>query len=433
MDFPELQPFVQHFARTEPIDDPVSYLRERISLSGLFEKIQPGQRVALAVGSRGITNLAAMVRTLVEAVAERGSQAFIIPSMGSHGGATAQGQKEVLHALGVSENSCGVPVVSSMEVVDLGQGTQQGAHLLVSADALNADWVIPLARIKAHTAFQGSVESGLLKMLVVGLGKEQGARSFHLYSLCSPFPGYMIELAKGLMAHLKIAAGVAVLEDANARTIRLEVVGPEDFERTDCELLALYKKISPGLPFQEADVLIVERMGKEISGAGLDTNVIGRSRHPVRPEPESPRIRRIWVRSLTADSHGNAKGVGLADFVSAGLIQAMDRKATITNSLTALVPEHAFIPPALEPERRILPEALRSSGVVVPREAKLAWIKDTLNLECLLISPALGATLAEPAKPHPQGKSIPFLFDDTGNLLSFEQHWLKATNESDIV
>ena len=431
MDFPELQPFVQHFARTELIEDPVSHLRERISLSGLFEKIQPEQRVALAVGSRGVTNLVAMVRTLVEAVAERGAQAFIVPSMGSHGGATAQGQKEILHALGVSEKSCGAPIVSSMEVVDLGQGTEQGARLLVSADALNADWVIPLTRIKAHTAFQGSVESGLLKMLVVGLGKEQGARSFHLYSLRSPFPNYMIELAKGLMGHLKIAAGVAVLEDANARTIRLELAGPDDFERTDSELLALYKRLSPGLPFQQADVLIVERMGKEISGAGLDTNVIGRSRHPVRPEPESPRIRRIWVRSLTPDSHGNAKGVGLADFVSKALIQAMDQEATITNSLTALVPEHAFVPPALEPERKILTEALRSSGVVVPLEAKLAWIKDTSSLGRLLISPALGAALAGSAEPHPEGRAIPFLFDDTGNLASFEQHWLKATGEPD--
>jgi len=431
MDFPQLQPFVQHFTQSESIGDPVLHLRERISLSGLFEKIRPEQRVALAVGSRGITNLVAMVRTLVEAVAERDAHSFIIPSMGSHGGATAQGQKEILHALGVSEKSCGAPIVSSMEVVDLGQGTQEGARLLVSADALNADWVIPLARIKAHTAFQGSVESGLLKMLVVGLGKEQGARSFHLYSLRSPFPGYMIELANGLMAHLKIAAGVAVLEDVNARTIRLELVGLDDFERTDSELLALCKKLSPRLPFQEADVLVVERMGKDISGAGLDTTVIGRSRHPVRPEPESPRIRRIWVRSLTPDSHGNAKGIGLADFVSAPLIEEMDPGVTITNALTALVPEHAFVPPALEPERKILTEAFRSSGDVVPKEAKLVWIKDTSSLGRLLVSPALGVTLTAPAKPHPEGRAIPFLFDDAGNLVSFEQHWLKATGGPD--
>ena len=431
MDFPQLKPVVQHFARAESIDDPVSHLRERISLSGLFGKIQPGQRVALAVGSRWITGLAAMIRTLVEAVAARGANAVIVPAMGSHGGATARGQEEILRALEVSESSCGAPVVSSMEVTDLGQGTKEGARLLVSTDALNADWVIPLARVKAHTAFQGPVESGLLKMLVVGLGKEAGARSFHLYSLRSPFPGYMIEIAGGLMARLRIAAGVAVLEDADARTIRLEVVGCEDFERTDSELLALYKELSPGLPFRQADVLIVERMGKSISGAGLDTNVIGRSRHPVRPEPESPVIRRIWVRSLTPDSHGNAKGIGLADFVSARLVREMDPEATITNSLTALVPEHAFVPPALEPEREILIEALRCSGVVEPLEAKLAWIRDTSSLARLLVSPALGAALAEPAKPFSGTSAVPFLFDDKGNLASFEQHWLKATGEPD--
>jgi len=430
METPLLQAVVQQFHSHEPITDPSTHLRNKLSKSGLLNLIEPGQEVALAVGSRRINSLLPLVRTLVEALRERGAKSFILPAMGSHGGATAQGQRVILEKLGISEKSCGAPVVSTMEVKDFGPVTQEGAHLIVAADALRADWVIPLNKIKAHTAFQGKVESGLLKMLVVGLGKEEGARSFHQYALRSPFPRYMLELARGVMTKIKIPAGVAVLEDAGGRLFRLEVGPPEEFERIDQELLACYKELAPRLPFDQADLLIVDWMGKDISGAGMDTNVIGRSRHPVRPEPERPRIRRIWVRGLTEASQGNAKGVGLADFVSASLVARMDHQATIVNSLSALVPEHAFLPPVLEPERRILFEALRTTGVIDPKRTKVAWIKHTATLERLLVSSRLASSLEDSAQVELIGKRIAFRFDEKGDLGSFEEHWRAASGEN---
>jgi hypothetical protein len=349
--------------------------------------------------------------------------------MGSHGGATGPGQTSILNALGVNEKNCGAPVVSTMETVDFGPGSTEGAHVVVSRDAVEADAVIVLNRVKSHTAFQGNVESGLLKMVVVGLGKEDGARAYHLYSLRSKFPRYMVELAQGIMRRVNIPFGVGVVEDARGRTVRLEVVPSEEFESRETELLKFYKDNAPKLPFDAADVLIVERMGKDISGAGLDTNVIGRSRHPVRPEPESPRIRRIWVRTLTPDSHGNAKGVGLADYISRQLLEAVDTEATIKNSVAALVPEHAFMPPVMESERRTLEECLRSSGVVNQPEAKIAWIRDTLDLETLLVSRALLADLWENTARVGKPDGVEIQFDTAGNLAEFGNQFKLAGKE----
>ncbi|HUU27930.1 MAG TPA: DUF362 domain-containing protein [archaeon] len=426
-----LHPVFQRFpSAPEPIDDPVSRLRTALAESGLLGPIKPGESVALAIGSRGINSLVPLVGTMVEAIRERGARPFILPAMGSHGGGTAEGQEALLCSLGISEKACGAPVVSSMEVVDLGRGTKEGARLITSRLALDADWVFPLVRIKTHTAFKGEIESGFLKMLAVGLGKEEGARNFHLYALRSQFPEFMVQLAKGIMAHLRIPAGVAVLEDAKGRPVCLEVVGPERFERTDRELLERYQGLAPGLPFDQADLLIVERMGKDISGTGMDPNVIGRTRRPIRPDPSWPKITRIWARSLTAASKGNATGIGLADFVSARLVREIDLGSTIKNSLSALCPENAFVPPVLEPERTLLFEAVRAAGVVEPGEARIAWIQDTGHLEKLLVSPLLAGSLKDLACPLEEGKSIDFQFDKAGNLTSFGKHWHLATGKA---
>lgn len=426
MEFPPLLAVTRKSPQLPAVDNHAAVLRSRLDESGLLERVVEGRRVALAVGSRGITGLVAMVRALAEAVRERGAVPFILPAMGSHGGATAGGQELILDALGVNERSCGAPVVSSMETVDYGPGSSEGAHVVVSRDAVEADAVILLNRIKSHTAFQGNVESGLMKMVVVGLGKEDGARAYHLYSLRSEFPRYMIELANGIMRHVNVLGGAGVVEDARGRTVRLEVIPAGEFESREAELLQFYKKNAPRLPFEAADVLIVERMGKDISGAGLDTNVIGRSRHPVRPEPDSPRIRRIWVRTLTPDSHGNAKGVGLADFISPQLAAEVDIDATIKNSVAALVPEHAFMPPAMEVERCILVECIRSAGVVSPGDAKIAWIRDTLDTGRILVSPQLAGELSADAGVVGGGEGTGFIFDCNGALADLDKHWERA-------
>ena len=429
--FPHLQAVLQELPGGPPcLSNPELILKEKLAVSGLLAKIRPGQRVALAVGSRGINRLVPLVKTLIDAVGERKGCPFILPAMGSHGGGTAAGQEALLESMGISEKLLGVPVVSAMEVRDLGLGTADGARLITSVAALEADWVVLLARIKAHTIFQGEIESGLLKMLVVGLGKEEGARQFHLYGLRSSFPAFLLELARDLAANLRILAGVALLENAGGLTVALEAVPPEDFEKTDQELLSRYKDFAPRLPFLKADLLIVERMGKDISGTGMDTTVIGRSRHPVRPEPPRPKIARIWARSLTKASQGNANGIGLADFVSSRLVRTADMEKTIVNSLASLAPERAFLPPSLEPERRILVEALRTAGVIDQSETKIAWIMDTGSLDCFLATDSLARSLDANARRHPAGKNIPFLFDDNGDLLSFEEHWRESAVEA---
>ena len=423
MNTPCLFGVIQNLSSASAVDDPAAELKARLGGSRLLSKIDPGQKVAIAVGSRGINALAQIVRVLVDAVLQRGAEPFILPAMGSHGGATAQGQKAVLEHLGVTEQSCKAPVVSSMEVKDLGASSCSGARLILSADALRADQVIPLVRVKAHTSYQGKIESGLFKMLVVGLGKEAGARSFHLNAQRSPFPEILISLATEIMEHISIPLGVAVLEDDTGKTSRIELVAAKDFKRTDEKLLAVYKKDAAGLPFKEADLLIVERIGKDISGTGMDTNCIGRSRHLARAEPLTPKLLRIWVRSLSEATKGNAMGIGLADFVSRRLVDDADMKVTIKNALSALCPERSNLPPMLEPEAEILAEAMRTAGVQYPTRSRVAWILDTANLDRVLVSQPLIDSLSAGAVMSSGGKKTHFIFDRQGNLESFERHW----------
>lgn len=426
MRLPELIALEQCSHARDVLHDPPAVLAEKLRATGLTERLSPGDKVAVGVGSRGINGLPGLVAAIVREVRARGAEPVIVPCMGSHGGATDNGRRSLLARLGVTGEACGAPVADRVEAVDLGPGSTSGAHLYTARQVLDADYVILLNRVKSHTSYRGPVESGLSKMLVVGLGQEPGARSFHLHAQSGDFSSLLTELVAGLTARLNLLAGVAVLEDQSGHTLDISVAPPELFGQTDRELLARYRSIATRLPFPSADLLIVERIGKDISGTGMDTNVIGRVRHLARSEPESPRILRIWARSLSEASEGNATGIGLADFISRRLAANTDMRITIRNALNALAPERAFLPPCLEPEQLVLDEALRSAGVIDPERSRLAWIQDTSRLERMLVSPSLAENL-DPACPVRRlGRPLKFAFDSRGELESFESHLRKA-------
>lgn len=294
----------------------------------LFAK---GERIAIAVGSRGIASLAHIVRAAVDSVQRAGAQPFIFPAMGSHGGATAEGQRAVLHGYGIHEQSMGCPIVSSMDVVCL---HDESPRVYMARDAWHADGIIAINRVKPHTDFHGTVESGLVKMLVIGMGKHAQAIEMHSMGV----PGLRDEIpiaAARVLQTGKVRLGIGVVENAYDKIAHIAACKGVDIPKTDSALLAQARHLMPSLPIDQIDILLVDRIGKDISGTGLDTNVIGRMRIAGEPEPQSPTIGMIIADSLTPASHGNALGVGLCDIITERLYRDIDRAATTENVVTS--------------------------------------------------------------------------------------------------
>ena len=285
--------------------------------AGVHALVTRGDRIAITAGSRGIRDLPAVLRAAVAAVREAGGDPFIAPCMGSHGGATAEGQRATLESLGVTAESVGAPVVSSMDVVAVGESSF-GVPVWAARDLAEADGVVVVNRVKPHTDFHGEVESGLVKMLVIGAGKHAGALSAHNLTVRHGFPAVLRDHGELLLEGLPVLCGIALVEDQRERTALLEVLRPDEFFTREHELLARAYELLPRLPFDQLDVLVVDRLGKDVSGTGMDTNVIGRcSFWGGGEKPVRPRITRIFVRGLTAATHGNACGIGMADFTTA--------------------------------------------------------------------------------------------------------------------
>lgn len=349
---------------------------------GLAGRLRPGSRIAITAGSRGISNLVAMTRISVDVVKEMGGQPFIVPSMGSHGGATDAGQKNLLADLGVSEASMGCPVVSSMEVEEIGR-TSNGTPVYLDRHALRSDGIIVINRVKPHTAFRGQVESGLCKMLAVGLGKHKGAQQMHAAGLGTT----LVEAARLILARAPVLAGVAVLENSLDETAEVQVVPPERFEETDCALLQRAWQMLPCIPFDPLDVLLVDEMGKNISGTGMDVNVIGIGpRVGGKIEMGHPAVTSIVVLGLTSETHGNANGIGLADITTRRLVDSIDYKAMYTNVLTTRLWSAGRLPVIMETDREAIQVAV---GETFPDQVRFVRIKNTLHLEELEISEAL--------------------------------------------
>lgn len=375
---------------------------------GLDRRMRPGARIAITAGSRGIANLVAMTRTSVGVVKTMGGQPFIVPSMGSHGGATHEGQRSLLADLGISEASLGCPVVSSMEVEEVGR-TSGGIPVYLDRHALHCDGIIVINRVKPHTAFRGQVESGLCKMLAVGLGKHRGAQQMHAAGLGPA----LVEAARLILARAPVLAGIAVLENSLDETAEVHVVPPDRFEETDRVLLQRAWKVLPRLPFDLLDVLVVDEMGKNISGTGMDVNVIGIGpRVGGKMEMGRPAISTIVVLGLTPESHGNANGVGLADLTTRRLVDAIDYKATYANVLTTRLWSAGRLPVILETDRDAIETAV---GEAPPHRVRLVRIQNTLHLEELEVSEALLAEAGQIGLTV-VGKPQPLEFDETGRL-----------------
>ena len=395
----------QQFDR-QALTDPGRVLAERLRAAPAMATLRPGMRVAITVGSRGIAHLRELVAAVVQAVRERGGEPFIVPAMGSHGGATAEGQARMLAGLGVDEGTVGAPIRSSMDVVEIGRAG--GWPVYCDRLAFASDWIVVLNRVKPHTAFRASIESGLMKMMAVGLGKRHGAEMVHRRGPAEA----VVEFGRVVLARAPIGIGIAIVENAEDEVYDLAVVPPAEFEETDRRLLALARRLLPRLPFDDLDVLVVREMGKNISGTGMDSNVIGIGRRI--GGAHKPEVGRLVVLDLTEESHGNALGIGLADLTTRRLVDKIDLRATYTNVITTGFFGSAKLPMILDSDREAIAVALTGHD---PSTVRLACIKNTLELEEMVIS----AGLLEAARSQP-GLTVseplgPLRFDADGRLL----------------
>ncbi|TBL78258.1 lactate racemase domain-containing protein [Paenibacillus thalictri] len=395
------------------LDQPAEDLRQELRKPGAIDQIKPGQSVAVAVGSRGVANIAQFTRTTIDAIKEAGGEPFIVPCMGSHGGATAEGQKEVLHHLGVTEEAMGAPIRSTMEVVKLDE-LPNGLPVYVDKYASEADAIVVINRVKPHTAFRGRIESGIMKMISIGLGKQKGAEACHQLGF-----KYMAEnvpaMANIMLAKLPILFGVALVENAYDETCRVEVLPAAQIEAREEQLLEEAKARLPKILFGQIDALIIDYIGKNISGDGMDPNVTGR--YPTPYAHGGPDVSKMVVLDLTPETKGNANGVGTADFTTQRLVDQMDRDATTVNGLTSTVCAPTKIATTLENDYYAIKAAVKTCNILDYTKCRMVRIKDTLHLGEIEIS----VNLLEEARNHPDIEILtePYdlQFDSEGNLV----------------
>lgn len=360
-------------------------VESQLASLSLREKVSPGQTVAITVGSRGIANIAVIIRATVAHFREMGAAPFIVPAMGSHGGGTAEGQRAIIEEYGVTEDYTGAEIRSSMETVVVAE-TSHGFPVHFDRHAWEADHVLVCGRVKPHTGFVGEIESGLHKMMLIGLGKHEGAKIYHRAILDYSFLEIIRAVADVVLQKCSVVAGLAIVENAYDETGMIAAVPPEQFFDREKELLVIAKKWMPRLPFKQVDLLIVDEIGKNISGSGMDTNVIGRKFHDHRAmEGDLVTCKRIFVRGLTPETHGNACGLGLAEFTNRRTIESVDRNITQINAMTGGHPTAAALPSSYETDRLALEAALPTVGLVEPENARVVHISNTLHVaECLV-------------------------------------------------
>lgn len=398
------------------VSDVAAAVRAEIGKLELRGRLKPGGRVAVTGGSRGVANIATILRATCDCLKEMGAQPFIVPAMGSHGGATAEGQLTVLAGHGVTPESMGVPILSSMETVEIGQ-MPWGFPVRVDRNASQADHIVLVNRVKPHTNFRAHVESGLMKMLVIGLGKHQGAILAHRASVDVGLPRVIPEVARFSMSKLPILFGLAAIENVRHQTAKVEATLPERLEETEARLLQEAWALFGRIPFDFLHLLIVDEMGKEISGTGMDPNVLGRIYFAPNEEPKSPRYIRILVRDLTVKTAGNAVGMGLADFTTRRLANKVNYHYTYTNALTGLSPMRSKLPIVFETDRDAIEGALKTIGLTDPPDAKVVRIQNTLALEHLYASEAMLPEIRERNDLEVLGGPEPFTFNEQGDLV----------------
>ena len=401
----------QSFARPRVADIPAAVAR---TLEAARLPVGRGDTVAVGAGSRGIANIDAVVGATVRWLRELGARPFVFPAMGSHGGGTPEGQLSVLEHYGITETTMGCPIRATMDVVQVGEAL--GLPVWLDRYAAEADWIGLVNRVKLHTDFKGEIESGLFKMMTIGLGKHRGAIQYHRANIHHGYETVITSVGREMLARARIGFGLAVVENGYDETAHVEAFAPADLEAGERRLLKLAREWMARLPFSPIDVLVVEEMGKNISGSGMDTNVIGRPSNPHEPFPADPKILWIVVLDLTDESYGNATGIGNADFTTRRLVERIDMKPTLINCITACAPNGAKIPATYETDREAVEAALSCIGLTPPDRARVVRIRNTLMLGELEVSEAFAPELARRPDLTVLGDPVPLSFDAAGRL-----------------
>jgi hypothetical protein len=415
MQFPRLLLVRQNFPDRR-IPDIAAEVRKQLAGTAFAARLKPGSRVAIGVGSRGIHNIATIVRNVVRYWKDQGMQPFIFPAMGSHGAATAAGQAEVLAHYGVTEAAMGCPIVSQLEVVSLGK-TADGIEAFMDKEAYDSDGVMVVGRVKWHTDFDGKIESGLFKMMAIGLGKFAGAQRYHAYAYRLGLEHVITSIGRQVLKSGKILGGLAILEDAHHNTAKLDAVPVELMEQREMENLALVKTWMGKIPM-DTDILIIDEIGKNISGAGMDTKVANRGVNgEYNPWPNTPRFQRLFVRDLSELTYNSAIGLGMADVVTDRLVNRIDWQPTWINSLTANTPAAIRTPIHFPTDRECIERIAPTVGRLDLSEVTYGWIRNTMELDRLALSENLRAAVGK--NPMLQVEAtIDFEFDGANNLIS---------------
>jgi hypothetical protein len=405
-----------HHPTREGIDDIAGAVDEALAKSKQFADLTTGSSVAVAVGSRGIAHIPKVVAAAVRHLKQRDFKPFIVPAMGSHGGATAEGQAGMLAHLGVTEETVGAPVRATMETVEYAS-TMHGIPCRFDANAAAADAVLCINRVKAHTSFDRPVESGLTKLVAVGLGKQAGARNVHTLGPRG-YTEVLPALARIAIEHSPIAFGIALVENAEKQLTVIEGVEPENFYANDERLLKLAKSLAPHLPFTHIDALVVEWIGKEISGAGMDPAVVGRVGIRSIPDPEPPFVNKLAILGVTEDSGGNGVGIGNADYTTRNCANGLDLTSIYMNSITAGGTEGARMPAVLPNDETVLRGMVATCWRSDPENAKLCQIRSTLYINEILISPSLYEEIEGRPDVERLSHPLPLEFSAAGDLLT---------------
>jgi len=383
-------------------------------------ELKPGAVIAIGVGSRGIANIDTIVGAIVAWWRKRGMQPFLFPAMGSHGAASAKGQTEVLAKYGITEATMGCPIRSSLDVVSLGRSSE-GIDTVMDRNAYSADGVMLCARVKWHTDFAGTLESGLFKMMAIGLGKFEGAKRYHAFAHTLGLERVIRSVGRQVLSCGKILGGLAILEDGNHDTARLTAVHVDEMEQREMELLALVKTWMPRIPVEHLHFLLVDQIGKNLSGSGMDPKVINRSVHGAyNPWTFGPRVDRVYLRGIHPMSYGNAVGFGMADVVHGRLLKQMKRKPTWVNGITSGTMASIKTPAHYASDRRCLAETWRTAGCHDPADLRIGWIRNSQDLSLMAFTENLRPELEPNADVEIIAAGRELEFDEAGDL----REWL---------
>ncbi|MFO7969888.1 MAG: lactate racemase domain-containing protein [Candidatus Izemoplasmatales bacterium] len=393
-----------------------SNILKKIKKLNLKALVSKGEKIAITASSRGITNQDLILKTIVEYLNDLDTKPFIVPAMGSHGGGTVEGQLNILEEYGITSLLMGCPIKATMDVVSIGK-SEFGTPVYIDKFVAEADKIIIVNKINSHSKFVGDVESGLSKMCLIGLGKHEGAKLYHRLIENYTWPTVVKSLRKIILEKLPIICGFAIIQNAQNHVSELHLLRSNEIAENEPKLLKKFKKIRPKIPFNELDLLIVDEMGKNIFGTGMDTNIIGRK------SDSSMKVKWVFVRDLSKETNGNAQGIGLADFTTKRLVDKIDYSQTYENALTAYRTDSAKIPIYLSNDRDVLKKVFEVAGVSDPAKFRLVWIKNTLELDKMLVSEYFFDKIRDNDNLKVIDEAEDFKFDNQGFLLNSKNYW----------